>query len=231
MNTIFDEILYCENLLHNKPKIIKIKYLYMLLKYFYYYGLKKSDAIKKIKDFCFLCDSNYNFDLAEDLFIKMKKIYGKQKIKIPKNVGITKKELDVIKSCNNYKKEKILFVLLVIAKNNHVSSEKYYVNDIKDSTLFRLAKVYLNKVDRNKIMRELYSDNYFSKPRYDSQNFIINYVDDSNDFEIIIEDMNNIISFYPVYCEKCNKRIDKVTEKRKLCDKCYKEKRNIERFR
>ena len=225
MNIIFDEVMYCKNLLENKPKIIKNRYLYLLLKYYQYMGLNKIDTIEKIKEFCIMCDQNYNFTLAENLFINLEKNYGKQKIKIQKNIGITKKELEIIRSCNDYKKEKILFVLLVISKNNHGISDKYYVNEVKDSTLFRLAKVYLNKSDRDKIMRELNVEGYFSKPRYDQQNFLINYVDTSEEYEIIITDINNIISFYPVYCEKCGKRIDKVSEKRKLCDECYKEKR------
>ena len=225
MNIIFDEVMYCEDLLKNRPKIIKNRYLYVLLKYFYYSGLKKLDAIDKIKEFCRLCEPNYNFTLAENVFINLEKVYGKQKIKIPKKVGITKQELESIRVCNDYKKEKILFVLLVLSKNNHATSNKYYVNDVKDSTLFRLAKVYLNKIDRDKMMHELYLDKYFSKPRDDQQNFLINYVDTSEEYEIIVTDMNNIIYFYPIYCEKCGKRIDKVSEKKKLCDECYKEKR------
>jgi len=222
MNTVFDEIVYCEELLKNKPKIIKNKYLYMLLKYFYYSGLKKADAIDKIKEFCRACEQNYNFTLAENVFINLEKVYGKQKIKIPRNVGITKKELESIRNCNDYKKEKILFVMLVISKNNHGTSDKYYINKVKDSTLFRLAKVYLNKTDRDKLMRELYAEEYFSKPRHDQQNLLINFVDVSEEYEIIITNMNNIVSFYPFYCDSCGERIDNVTGKRKLCDECYK---------
>jgi hypothetical protein len=235
MNTIFDEKKYCEDLLSNKPKYVKSRYLYMLLAYYKYLGYDVDDDLKLLELFCSECDPHYNTTIHIPLFNNLRKNYNTCTLRVPKIIGITQKELDIIKSIRDYKKEKFLFICLVLAKNSYKNTDKYYANDIKESTLFSLAKINITKKDRNKLLYELEQSKLITQfaNKYNNKiqkNITVNFVDNSIDYILTILDMDNIISYYPnyFYCEKCGDQqiIDLSTSRRKICDKCYEEKRN-----
>ena len=225
MNTIFDEKEYAEQLLSKPQQYIKARSLYILVKYYKNEGFNKIDTMDRIKLFCIQQDPDYNFILAEKLFKKLENSYKKAELKNKRIVGITQKELDIIKQIKDYKKEKILFTMLILSKMSHGSSDKYYINNISETVIFKFAKLSSNKEDRDKIIYELNRDGYISTPYDNSKTITINFVDKDGENIIWIENIDKMIDYYPVYCDKCGEQMTKISYKKAICDKCYKEKR------
>lgn len=75
-------------------------------------------------------------------------------------VVITKKELDVISSLNDIRKEKIAFVLLADAKyDNAYKKKNINLSYLSNSDLYRMSRVTMPVGDRSMFLHFLYSDN------------------------------------------------------------------------
>jgi hypothetical protein len=208
--------------------------LSILAKYFKHIGKNKTQIRKSLLDFCEKFTPNFNEILSRnkiDSAIKDSEEYG---LRFPIDIAVTNTELDIIKNYGDYKRQKILFVMLVIAKYFKYNDTKlvpldktkynneFYVNDTFINIL-KIAKVNVSRIERMYILNDLQQSKLIAtKKTKRSVSFKINFVCESSDSAIIVNDMNNIIEFYPFYCEKCGKILEKTGRRQKYCKECYK---------
>lgn len=147
------------------------------------------------------------------------------------NLKITQSELDVISSLNNLRAEKILFVLLCMAKQQSVSYGftdglvKYSLPD-----LCKTARVSVPAADREYILYNIIQHGFIGYPKKNnSPCLMVNFIDNDGD-EVINLDETDCKELAYVYlswknnggysrCERCN-RLFKKSKNRKYCSKC-----------
>jgi hypothetical protein len=247
MNPIFDDIDYAEKLLKNGfVTFMSMRDLRVLAKYYRYKGHSESQLILDLQNFCKNFNPQYNEILAEEKIEKAIEYSKKGSIRLPITIEVTKNELDKIKAVKNYKYEKILFCMLFIAKYNRKIKEinnpeekfngRYYINGSIAPSL-AMAKVYATKIIQAEIKADLKDLEYFDATNYipnrkyknEDGGFELFYLDrewNKEDVAVKIEDLNNVILAYPIYCENCGRQIYKKYPKHNKCKECHKEERS-----
>jgi len=239
---IFYENKRAEELL--KPSLISyvsFDDVVILAKYFKRMGKNRPQIKKSIIDFYEKHNPNFNEILARDCLNNGIKAAYKFGLRFPIDVRITEDEINTIRNAGNYKRQKVLFTMLVLAKYyknnntklNNVNLEapteedvpKFYVNE-KITTILKLAKVNISKKERNTMAYELQQQGLIVGIRTEA--YRICFVDDNSPVSIIVTDMNSLIDFYPWYCESCGRVIEKRAKRHNLCLGCYKEKRRCD---
>jgi hypothetical protein len=208
--------------------------LSLLAKYFKYLGKNKIQIENSLIEFCKKNVPEFNEILSRrtiDNAVKSSEVY---KIRLPIYINITEFEVESIKNSGDYKKQKILFCMLVIAKYfkyndvNIIKKEptKYDSNFYTNCSLMnilKIAKINISKKERNTIQYELHQAGYTTA--VDDNSFQLHFINEDSPVSIIVTDMDNIVNFYPIFCENCKKRIPQKPKRHCLCDECYKEKR------
>lgn len=206
--------------------------LSLLARYFKYMGKNKTQIRNSLIEFCTKFIPDFNEVLSRNTIENAIKTVDKYGIRFPINVAATKSELETIRNCGNYKRQKVLFVMLIIAKyfkynNTKLTESKsnkfdhsFYANE-KMTNIFRMANVNVSKKERNDIQYNLQKMGLITS--IGSAAFQVHFVDEKSDAEIIVTDMNRLIDFYPFYCERCGKIIKNKAKRHNLCEKCYTE--------
>lgn len=152
------------------------------------------------------------------------------------SLKITKSELNAISALDNLRAEKILFVLLCMAKQQSVSYGfanglvKYSLPD-----LCKLARISVPADDREYILYNIVQKGLLSCPKKnDTKCLVVNFID-YNDVALEIEDIdcNELAYVYLNWknngkgytrCKKCNRLIKQSkTKPRKYCEECAKD--------
>jgi hypothetical protein len=232
---IFDEKKYALNLLKNgfSTSYINFNDLCILAKYFKYIGKNKTQIRKNLQDFCIKFGQEYNEVLFRDRLEKAIRQSQKYGIRIPIDINVTETELEKIKSVGDYKRQKILFVMLVIAKYFKYTDSRlqdkrkrvntnFYVNE-NFIDILELANVNIQRLERRDILYDLEQSGLISTKGNKDGNvyFLINFIDEESDVAIVINNIDNIVKFYPVYCENCGKIIRDKSKMHMLCRDCY----------
>lgn len=119
-------------------------------------------------------------------------INGAKKRKFYKidNIVVTKNEIEIIKSLNNIREEKILFVLLCLAKQQAVSMNfidglvQYTITD-----LCKMARVSVPADDREYILHDILVKNLISCPKKnDTKCLRVNFIDIDGDAELVLDE-------------------------------------------
>lgn len=204
--------------------------LSLLARYFKHMGKNKIQIRNSLIEFCTKFVPDFNEVLSRNTIENAIKTVDKYGIRFPINVAVTKSELEIIRACGNYKRQKILFVMLVIAKyfkynNTNLIPNKsdkfdhsFYSNE-KMTNILRMANVNVSKKERNDIQYSLQQMGFITS--IGVRAFQINFVDEKSDAEIIVTDMNRLIDFYPFYCEICGRIIKNKAKRHNLCSVCY----------
>ena len=151
------------------------------------------------------------------------------------NIKITQSELEAISSQNNLRAEKILFVLLCMAKQQNISNGftnglvKYSITD-----LCKTARVSVPADDREYILYEIVQQGLLDYPKKNNtQCLIVNFI--STD-EVVLElneiDCQELAYVYLNWknngkgytrCQKCNRWMKQSkTKPKKYCEDCAK---------
>jgi hypothetical protein len=218
---------YAEDRLKNGfTRVMSFVDLSILAKYFKYLGKNKTQIHEDLVSFCKKFYGDYNNVLFAPRLQKAIDKNDESELRIFKSIGITKNEIDIIHTISDFRYQKILFIFLIIGKIFHEDGEiNYYCNN-SFTEVIKEAKVNINKKERERILHELNLTGLVSNTLNGSVK--INFVDESqNDFYIIVNDKNNLISFFPFECFNCKKELNKISRKHNLCEECYKEKRRM----
>ena len=247
MKYILNEKKYIENLIENKAneQIEKPGALLPLLAQYYYEfkGYRK----KKITDLLidFLNTRYPSFEHNKKSWIetcaKIAKTTGGKPLLQVDELSITQKEIETItQNVNDKSLERLLFVMLCIAKYNNLKNPKNqgWVNtDLKD--LFTLAKVKSNPQNRGKIIHTLINTGLIeTAKRIDKVNLKVCFIDtDDNkntvlftmikDFRELGFQYNRLMNYGDYFtCEKCGitvKANKQNNNKKCMCKKCLNE--------
>jgi hypothetical protein len=213
----------------------------ILAKHFKRIGKNKSQVKKSLIDFYEKNNPDFNEVLAIKIINSAINTAQKFGMRFPIDVKITESEVRTIRSAGDYKTQKILFTMLVLAKyfkNNNtklvenkiedISDEEYdnnfYVN-YKITDIVKIAKVNISKRERNNFAYEMQQKELIVGIGLKA--YKICFVNDNSPIAIMVTDMNTLIDFYPWYCENCGKILERKAKRHSLCAECYGDKRRI----
>lgn len=221
----FDERKRAEEILKNGfGQKIEKKDIAILAKVFYEEGLSDKKVKDKIINLCKEKHYGFNEIIYRESILKAIKIAKKYPLKPRKDVLITKKELDIIR-CFSQSYAKVLFVMLVYAKYDGIridkkGKESFYCN-MQINHILGCAKVQMGHFQIwKKMMYEFKTKDLIRLSQGTENSFRVNFVDSNGDAEIIVTDMNNIIGYFPCFCENCKKVIKDAGKRQKYCDEC-----------
>jgi hypothetical protein len=234
----FDELAKAQDILKNgfESGTITRYEIAVLAKYYFSIGVTGTKLKKELIEFCKVHSSNFNEITHRETINDALKIAEKYNLKTCDDVIITKAEMDIIRLLP-YKYAKFLFAMIALSKNlkqnktakkqKHEDNGKYYCNH----SLREIARVMKTSMtnDDIKIMKH-YLDaecGYISATEISTNLWEICIINNESESEIIIEDMNNLLQYLPIFCEKCRKSMQKNELKKKhgLCENCYNEQR------
>lgn len=200
---------------------------------------KKSDeenyqlTVEWLKKYHDNFDESYYSNLISDAITKAYKcpFYSLDGIKI------TKTELEIIASLDNLRAEKVLFVLLCMAKHQSISNG--FTNGLVKYSMTELcktARISVPAEDREYILYDIIQHGYLGYPKKNNtQCLIVNFIDTADDVALILdeEDCKELAYVYLRWknngkgytkCQKCNKLIKQSkTKPKKYCEDCAKE--------
>lgn len=190
-------------------------------------------VIEWMKKYHINFDESYYSNLISDAI--------KQAYKYPfyniESIKITQSELDIISSLDNLRAEKVLFVLLCMAKQQCVSYGftnglvKYSITD-----LCKTARISVPADEREYILYNIIQNGLLGYPKKNNtQCLIVNFINNDDDAVLTLDEIDCQELAY-VYlnwknngkgytrCRKCNKLIKQSkTKPRKYCEECAKE--------
>jgi len=228
---IFNEYKFAQEMLNRGfKKNMSSAELIVLAKYFRYIGKNEDQITDDLNIFCAKHFDGFNPIISCNKIKHVVQNSKKYPLVIPKPVPITQNEIDIIKGLNDYKSEKVIFILLVIAKHLklNVGIKDYYAN-VKRTEMFTMAKVHTTKEEKNNIINNLDQQTGLIDTQLfggrSSCSFLITFVDEGGDAIFYVDEFDNIIGFYPIYCEKCGIVLEKTGRNHKMCKLCWKEHR------
>ena len=238
-----------ENGFENKNWKTMVELIY-LAKYYRSMRYGETRIKKALVEFC------KSVGLYDEYFDRNKINYAVSKamkypIWKPIPVQITLSELDAIRSVKNFRWQKILFIMLVVAKEYKYKSmwagdvyEKdrlrrygYYVSDHQHvGMILKMAKVDMS-INRfmDKVIYGLKDSGLVGGAR-DGDGGVtpLFFVNDKDAPVIVIDDFSDPIQYYIgwvggkelVHCVDCGQEIEKTNNKRKRCPSCAQKRKN-----
>ncbi len=217
-----------------KSIMTKIRYITRYL----IHSEHKSDGDAYTETVKWLSKHHNNFDESSYSNVISDAIRGATKYPfyIIDNIKITQSELDTISSLDNLRAEKILFVLLCMAKQQSMANGftnglvKYSITDLCKS-----ARVSVPADDREYILYEIVQRGLLGYPKKNNtQCLIVNFI---NTDEVVLEldeiDCQELAYVYLYWkngskgytrCQRCNKWMKQSkTKPKKYCEECAKE--------
>lgn len=153
------------------------------------------------------------------------------------NIKITQSELDIISSLDNLRAEKILFVLLCMAKQQSVSNGftnglvKYSITE-----LCKMARISVPAEDREYILYDIVQRGYLGYPKKNNtQCLIVNFINEMDEAVLTLDEMDcqELAYMYLSWknggkgytkCQKCNRMIKQSkTKPKRYCEECANE--------
>jgi hypothetical protein len=228
---IFDEKKYAEGLLeHGFVRFMSIKDLTALAKYWLSDGLSPHATKLKLEDFCLDFNPQYNKVISVwkiEVAIKNAKKYP---LFAFSGIPICKGELDTINAVDNFRYEKVLFTMLVIARwqgmrKGNLEDSSHYVNQ-KISEVMTLSGVNIRLQERNDMLKYLNDVGLVDTALTGAYRLTYAHYDLANVALTITDYSHGIGSkHYPSKCEVCGEYYHRIAHFHKLCRPCYVAKR------
>ena len=233
MTTILNEYKYAleileKHLIGNKPS----ETLSVLARYYRHKENRKDKEIYTLLDIHMKnFYPNYNsvkWSITIDKQVKKSKKYPLIEIEY---IPITKSEIETINNLKSIRMKRLAFTILVCAKYSNLRNNKNnnWVNR-EAKELFRLSHINTTISEQCSMVYELTNLNLVSlSKKVDNTNLRVEFIDDSAEIVIKVDDMREIGYAYMKYigeniipCEKCGQLINPRGTKRKYCIDCSK---------
>lgn len=236
---IINEYEYVKSIMdrNEKPKDISIKKLISYIAR-YYYADHKDDKISDYKEFVFSKLNDFNLDSSyyrESIYDNYVRLICRKILKgqvnntlcNPKEIQISLKEFETIKSVPSERHQKLLFTMYILAKTRPNSNG--WVNySLKE--IFQCANINIKRDDKILMINDLKEWGYITTSlSYKRTGFKVEYyeVNEENPLEKIITNFSNIGNQYIVMirdgwkmCECCGRVIKIKGNATKYCNKC-----------
>lgn len=237
---ILNEQKYAQDIYDGKNKdvksiLLKIGYL---TRYFLH-SLNQNDEENYKNTVCWLKKYHNNFDevyYSNLISDAIKRAHNKPFYCI-ENIQITKSELDIISSLDNLRAEKILFVLLCMAKQQEVANGftnglvKYSITD-----LCKTARISVPADEREYILYNIVQRGFLGYPKKNNtQCLIVNFIDNDDETVLTLDesDCYELAYLYLSWknngkgytkCQRCGRIIKQSkTKPKKYCEECAQE--------
>lgn len=232
---IFDEERYAKNFILGTVQVPSMfEKIKLLTRYNHHVlGLSPFDnykfTVQWLKSHCKIF-SDYSCSQVITNAIKKAPRYPFYKIS---SVQIYKSEIQKILELHNLRMEKIMFVMLCLAKLR--SKTHNYTNGYEDfsiSDIFKMARVSVASDERESYIYQLKELGYLNQPKKNNATgMFVNIIDESNDtvlFNINEGDFQELAYLYLkqtkqgkiIRCTKCSKLIKANNKNNGLCDDC-----------
>lgn len=245
---IFDEKKEADKILENgfqKGYATKREMILLLKHYRWELGYGEQKMRKNLIEFCYEHDCEFNEVRRGKTIRDSISVAMKYNFITSSPVFITQAEIDKIKTVKNFLYQKILFTILVIAKEmkfreNHANPSTligYFISTEFFPTIRQMIITGSNKRSGISLKRLQYLKHEFYllglvEPT-ENNKLRINYANDQSDVVIVVEDVENPIKYYLDYCggeltwcSTCGKEIIKTGNKKMMCADCFKEERH-----
>lgn len=231
---IFDEYTKAQELLeHIKLKPPSFRELILIAKYLRFIGKNDTQIRSDLEAYCEKCNPEFNRIMHGKRITSALHTAKKLSLRRSLPVPITRKEIDLIKKFDNYKLEKVVFVMLVTAKffrlvNPRHSGDQNPICMVQGRfrEFLSLARINVNKKDRNAMKYILGQSGLVEATTRDTL-YRITFADFCGEPEVVITHFEDMVSFYPYYCEVCGIKINNAKKNQKMCEECWKEKNKI----
>lgn len=236
----FDEEKDVEDIIVNGFPNRSIDYskMYLIAKYFrqkFNYGEVRLE--RELLRFCKTHDPNFNPIIeagAIRKWITSAMNYGLRKIT---SISISPREIVFLKSIENEKDRKLLFITLVMSKtlkNSTIRKDKskiktspnYYIRYNNFSDIIRLSKINnLSETDLADVYNK-YKEHFIF---YNAEREVIQvcYIDKNPENSISIDNLDMILDYYELFfgkntgiCTLCNKTFSKKSNRQRVCPEC-----------
>lgn len=186
----------------------------------------------KMIEFCKNFNSQFNVAKAEDLFLRvLKSVHQEITFKFNNTIQITESEISYLKTLNSFKKQKLMFVIICLAKWRNANY--IYINNgssIKVSDLFDIAKIKCTKKEQFKILHELNDCLFIDVQLKPMLKCMIPIIDNSSKPVITFDIDDDFIFHWENYilphCEICGKPFERRSNRQKYCSDCAKKVKN-----
>lgn len=233
---ILNEQKYAEDLYlgkNNDVKSVTAKLGYITRYQLYVFGYSDDDNYEYAVKWMNKHHDNFDENCYSNVIANAIKKAHKMPFFNVENIKITRSELNVISSLDNLRAEKILFVLLCMAKQQSVANKftnglvKYSLSD-----LCKTARISVPTDEREYILNYLVKSGCLNCPKKnDTKCLIVNFIDDDGDPELIVDEIGCKELAYTYLnwkndggydkCESCG-RLFKKNRYRKYCYECSK---------
>jgi hypothetical protein len=216
-----------------KSMMAKIRYI---TRYLVHSALKSDDDVyKEIVEWLKQNHNNFDESSYSNVISDAIKAASKYPFYIIDNIKITRSELDIISSLDNLRAEKILFVLLCMAKQQSMANGftnglvKYSITD-----LCKMARVSVPADYREYILYEIVQRGLLDYPKKNNtQCLIVNFINtDEVALELDETDCQELAYVYLHWkndgkgytrCHRCNRWMKQSrTKPKKYCEECAK---------
>lgn len=237
---ILNEKQYAENLYNvnnDKVKSVLAKIGYITRYHLYAFGYSDEENYKSTVQWMNMHHDNFDESYYSKLISDSIKRAYKNPFYNIENIEITQFELNSIASLENLRAEKVLFVLLCMAKQQRVINGftnglvKYSLTD-----LCKLARISVPVDDREYILHNILQKGLLDCPKKnDTKCLIVNCINDEDDIILKLDEIDCQELAY-VYlnwknsgkgytrCQRCRKLIKQSkTKPRKYCEECAEE--------
>lgn len=197
-------------------------------------GKSRSQAREDLIDFCKNNNPDFNEVLGRKKINRAMGNSDNYNMRPRLDIVVTKSEMNFITDrLDNYKSQKAAFALLILSKffsyTEHHKKKRKSRGDENlvwqgMAEILRLIEVHVAQKERYQIIYDLQQSGLIDTKRYGA--FEVLFVDELSPTEILVADLNNMVDFFPYYCEECGKMYDRsLYAKNQLCDECYEVKR------
>lgn len=242
---ILNEKQYAEDLLIGKNKNIKsLRVKIDLITRYYYHVLHLSSNDNYDKTVLWLNQNQDNFcecNYSKFIECNIKKA-SKKPFYLIESIKITRQEIDIIKSLDNLRYQKVLFVMLCAAKVQKISDG--YSNgftNISITDIYKMARVSIPAQDREYLLHHLLIKGLIKKPqKNDSKGIFVCFIsEDEGDIALELKEcdfkelaytylswLDNGVGY--LKCKKCGCTIKKHKDI-KYCQDCMSSTSDIQR--